>query len=61
MKKYWSNNAELTEILVNAGFQLTCNEDMDIIVSDEDAKQIDLYVSEQAPSAIGDYGFEDYE
>lgn len=59
MKKYYSSNEELNEILVNNGIELTCNEDMEIVISDEDAARIPEIVREQAEAAINDYSIEE--
>jgi len=58
MKKYFSSNSELNEILAGNGITLTCNDHMDIIVSDEDAARIPAIVDEFAPAAAGDYALE---
>lgn len=58
MKKYYSSNEELNEILVNNGIELNCNEDMEIVISDEDAARIPEIVREQAEAAINDYSIE---
>lgn len=58
MKKYTSNNEELNEILVENGINLICNEDMEIIISDEDADRIPAIVAEFAPCATMDYTIE---
>lgn len=59
MKKYYSSNEELNEILVNNGIALNCNEDMEIVISDEDAARIPEIVREQAEAAINDYSIEE--
>lgn len=59
MKKYYSSNEELNEILVNNGIALNCNEDMEIVISDEDAARITEIVREQAEAAINDYSIEE--
>lgn len=59
MKKYYSSNEELNEILVNNGIVLNCNEDMEIVISDEDAARIPEIVREQAEAAINDYSIEE--
>lgn len=59
MKKYYSNNEELNEILVNNGIDLICNDDMEVMVNDMDAERIEAIVNEQAPAAIDDYTLED--
>ncbi len=40
---------------------MTCNEDMQIIISDEDAERIDGIVKDFAPAALMDYTLENYE
>lgn len=59
MKKYYSSNEELNEILVSNGIALNCNEDMEIVISDEDAARIPEIVREQAEAAINDYSIEE--
>lgn len=59
MKKYYSSNEELNEILVNNGIELNCNQDMEIVISDEDAARIPEIVREQAEAAINDYSIEE--
>lgn len=59
MKKYYSSNEELNEILVNNGIELNCNEDMEIVISDDDAARIPEIVREQAEAAINDYSIEE--
>ena len=59
MKKYYSSNEELNEILVNNGITLNCNEDMEIFISDEDAARIPEIVREQAEAAVNDYSIEE--
>lgn len=59
MKTLFCSNSELLEILENNGIIMTCNEDMQIEISDEDAERIDSIVMEFAPAASGDYSIED--
>lgn len=59
MKKYYSSNEALNEILVNNGIVLNCNDDMEIVISDEDAARIPEIVREQAEAAINDYSIEE--
>ena len=59
MKTIWINNDALKEILVENGIMLTCDENMQILVSDEDAECIPAIVEEFAPAASLDYGFDD--
>lgn len=58
MKKFYTSNQALAEILVENGVDLICNEDMEVTVSDEDAERIPSIVEEFAPAAIGDYSIE---
>lgn len=58
MKKFFSDNQELIEILTAKGIALTCNEDMEIAISDEDAARIPAIVEEFAPAAFADYTIE---
>lgn len=59
MKKYYSENNQLNEILVNNGIDLICNERMEVIISNEDAERIKEIVKDMAPAAIDDYSIED--
>lgn len=58
MKKFYSDNEGLKEILVNEGINLMCNDDMEIEISDNDARRIRKIVEEKAPEAIDDYVIE---
>jgi hypothetical protein len=60
MKKFFSANDALVELL-NEQIEMTCNADMEIIVSDEDAERIAEIVATLAPAAINDYTIEDVE
>lgn len=59
MKTLFCGNSELLEILENNGIIMTCNEDMQIEISDEDAEKINSIVMEFAPAASGDYSIEE--
>lgn len=59
MKIFYTANPALAEILVEKGISLVCDENMDIIVSDEDAAKIPAIVDEFAPAAGGDYCIEE--
>lgn len=59
MKAIITTNEELINVLEENGITITCNEEMDIIVSDEDASRIDEIVKEFAPAAIMDYEIEE--
>ena len=61
MKTFWTSNSELEEILAENGINLFVNENMEIVISDEDAERIDFIVEEFAPAASGDYCIEDIE
>lgn len=61
MKILFTSNSELLEVLQNHGISMVCNEDMQIIISDEDAERIDGIVKDFAPAALMDYSLEDYE
>lgn len=58
MKKFFSTNGALVELL-NEQIEMTCNADMEIIVSDEDAERIAEIVATLAPAAISDYMIEE--
>lgn len=59
MKKIWFNNPALAELLENNGINLSCDENMDVTISDEDAARIPQMVTELAPYASLDYGIEE--
>lgn len=61
MKTLYCGNEELLEILSENGIVMTCNEDMQIEISDEDAARIEDIVREYAPAALMDYSIEDME
>ena len=58
MKQIISNNSELLEVLIENGINITCNEQMQMVVSDDDAKKIESIVNEIAPAATYDYTIE---
>ena len=55
MKTIYTDNRELIEVLVANGINITCNSQMEMAVSDEDATKIDAIVARYAPSAFSDY------
>lgn len=55
MKKIQTSNNELLEILADNGIEMICNEDMEIVISDEDAVRIGELVNKVAPAAYCDY------
>lgn len=59
MKTLYCTNSELLDILVANGINLVCNENMQIVVSEEDANKIETIVEELAPAALQDYVIED--
>lgn len=58
MRKFHSDNEVLMQTLIDKGINLTCNENMEIIISDEDAERIDNMVPTLCPAAMGDYSIE---
>lgn len=58
MKKIVTSNQELLEVLEEQGISITCNEDMEMVISDEDAELIPGIVDEYAPAALMDYVIE---
>lgn len=58
MKQIISNNSELLEVLAENGINITCNEQMQMVVSDDDAEKIESIVNEIAPAASYDYTIE---
>ena len=55
MKTIYTNNSKLIEVLVTNGINITCNKQMEMAVSDEDAIKIDAIVAKYAPAAFSDY------
>ena len=55
MKTIYTDNSKLLEILVANGINITCNDKMEMIVSNTDAIKIDAIVAKYAPSAFSDY------
>ena len=55
MKTIYTDNRELIEVLVANGINITCNSQMEMAVSDEDATKIDAIVARNAPAAFSDY------
>ncbi len=58
MKTITTSNQELLEVLEEQGISITCNEDMQMVVSDEDAELIPGVVEQYAPAASMDYVIE---
>jgi len=59
MKTLFCGNEELLDILSENGIVMTCNENMQIEISDDDAARIYDIVREYAPAALMDYAIED--
>ena len=55
MKTIYTDNSKLIEVLVANGINVTCNKQMEMVVSDEDAIKIDAIVTRYAPAAFSDY------
>lgn len=55
MKTIYTDNSKLLEILVANGINVTCNKQMEMVVSDIDAIKIDAIVAKCAPAAFSDY------
>ena len=55
MKTIYTDNSKLLEILVANGINITCNNKMEMVVSNTDAIKIDAIVAKYAPSAFSDY------
>lgn len=58
MKTITTSNQELLEVLEKQGISITCNEDMQMVISDEDAELIPSVVEQYAPAASMDYVIE---
>ena len=55
MKQIITDNAELLEVLEANGINIICNDNMEMMITDEDAIRIDAIVEEKAPAAFADY------
>ena len=55
MKTIYTDNSKLIEVLVANGINITCNSQMEMAVSNEDATKIDAIVARYAPAAFSDY------
>ena len=55
MKTIYTDNSKLLEILVANGINITCNDKMEMVVSDTNAIKIDAIVAKYAPAAFSDY------
>ena len=58
MKKIITSNETLLEILTENGINLECDENMDIVITDEDARKVADIIEEYAPAAEFDYTIE---
>lgn len=55
MKTIYTDNSKLLEILVANGINITCNDKMEMVVSNTDAIKIDAIVARYAPASFSDY------
>lgn len=58
MRKLYTDNNSLLDVLYEHGINVSCNDDMEIIVSDDDAHKIDDIVDRYATWAAYDYTIE---
>ena len=58
MKKIYTDNQELLEVLAEKGIEIICDENMEMILTDEDAGKVKDIVNEFAPAARDDYFIE---
>ena len=58
MKRIITDNQELLEVLIENGINITCDENMNMVLTDEDAERLDSVVEEFAPAAACDYVIE---
>ncbi len=58
MKAIYTDNAALLEALTENGINITCDEQIRMIISDEDAARLPELVESIAPAAVGDYSLE---
>lgn len=59
MKIFNCDNDELMMLLIDNGFIIMCDENMNKTIDDYDAAHIDEFVRLNAPAAISDYSIED--
>lgn len=59
-RKYEKDNDKLLDILTDNGINLQCDENMNIVISDEDARKVEDIVEKDAPAAEFDYTLEEY-
>ena len=59
MKKFNCDNAELMLLLIDNGFIIMFDDNMNKTIDDYDAAHIDEFVHLNAPAAISDYSIED--
>ena len=58
MKTIFTSNQELLEVLIENGINITCDENMNMVLTDEDAERLESVVEELAPAAACDYVIE---
>lgn len=61
MKTFQCDNGDLIQLLIDNGFIIMCDENMNMTIDDYDATHIDDFVREHAPAAIGDYSIAEME
>lgn len=59
MKKIETSNESLLEVLAENGIEIICNDNMDMVLSDEDAEKVHGIVWIFAPAAKDDYAIVD--
>ena len=55
MKQIVTDNTELLEVLEANGINISCNDEMQMMITNADAARIDAIVTEKAPAAFADY------
>ena len=58
MKKIITGNETLLEIFTDNGINFQCDDNMDVIMTDEDARKVADIIEEYAPAAEFDYTIE---
>lgn len=58
MKTIFTSNQELLEVLIENGINITCDENMNMVLTDEDAERLESVVEGFAPAATCDYVIE---
>lgn len=58
MRIFHCDNPDLMQLLIDNGFIIICNENMQKVIEDDDAQLIYDFVRDNAPAAINDFCIE---